>query len=244
MLAETPIPQAQNTRSNQTCHTKNTTLNNTLPNTNNNQPTNTKFVMNTTQFKRLPYGNSDFRSIRTENYAYVDKTRFIEILERENNKNNFFIRPRKFGKSLFFSMLSYYYDINHAGQFEQLFGDLYIGQHPTSERNNYAILEFDFSGLDTSNEDRFVISFSQRIQNVVQLFFSRYENIFKDAKTFIQQIDAGNLGIMALEKAFRAARANNIKIYVIIDEYDHFANDLIAMGNRYGKDFYKMMITA
>ncbi|MDR1270562.1 MAG: AAA family ATPase, partial [Planctomycetaceae bacterium] len=87
--------------------------------------------MNSTQIKRLPYGTSDFRSIRTENYAYVDKTCFIETLERESNKNHFFIRPRKFGKSLFFSMLSYYYDINYADQFERLFGDLYIGQHPT-----------------------------------------------------------------------------------------------------------------
>ncbi|MDR1054196.1 MAG: AAA family ATPase, partial [Planctomycetaceae bacterium] len=75
--------------------------------------------MTSTQIKRLPYGTSDFRSIRTENYAYVDKTRFIEMLELESNKNHFFIRPRKFGKSLFFSMLSYYYDINCAEQFDQ-----------------------------------------------------------------------------------------------------------------------------
>jgi hypothetical protein len=88
--------------------------------------------MNTVNRKRLPYGNSNFEKVMTENYAYVDKTRFIELLENEPNSNLFFIRPRKFGKSLFFSMLSHYYDINGADKFEPLFGDLYIGKHATS----------------------------------------------------------------------------------------------------------------
>jgi hypothetical protein len=200
--------------------------------------------MNQTKFKRLPYGTSDFRSMRTENYAYVDKTRFIEMLELESNKSHFFIRPRKFGKSLFFSMLSYYYDINCAEQFDQLFGDLYIGQHPTPERNNYAILEFDFSGIDTTNEERFVISFSNKVQNAVYFFFNRYANIFKEAETFIRQIDEEKPGIRSLNKAFSAADVSNVKIFVIIDEYDHFANDLIAMGEARGKNFYKMMVAA
>jgi hypothetical protein len=81
--------------------------------------------MTTQTSKRLPYGNSNFESVRTENYVYVDKTRFIELLENEGNKNHFFIRPRKFGKSLFFSMLSHYYDINGADKFDTLFDDLY-----------------------------------------------------------------------------------------------------------------------
>ncbi|MDR2679570.1 MAG: AAA family ATPase, partial [Tannerella sp.] len=81
--------------------------------------------------KRLPYGNSNFESVRTENYAYVDKTRYIELLEQEDNNKLFLIRPRKFGKSLFFSMLSHYYDVCSADKFETLFGDLYIGKHPT-----------------------------------------------------------------------------------------------------------------
>ncbi|MDR2761392.1 MAG: AAA family ATPase [Planctomycetaceae bacterium] len=80
-----------------------------------------------TEPKRLPYGNADFNSIRTENnYVYVDKTRFIELLEKEGAKSKIFIRPRRFGKSLFLSMLDYYYDINYKKKFKQLFGDLYI----------------------------------------------------------------------------------------------------------------------
>ncbi|MDR2026609.1 MAG: AAA family ATPase, partial [Prevotellaceae bacterium] len=111
--------------------------------------------METKKAKRLPYGNSNFESVRTENYVYIDKTRFIELLENEDNHNLFFIRPRKFGKSLFFSMLSHYYDIGQADKFDQLFGDLYIGKHPTPKHNTYMVLNLDFSGLDTSSEEYF-----------------------------------------------------------------------------------------
>ena len=112
--------------------------------------------------KRLPYGNSNFESILTGNYAYVDKTKFIELLENESNKYQFFIRPRKFGKSLFFSMLSNYYDMKLADRFQELFGELYIGKHPTPLKNSYAVIEFDFSGLDTGSPERFQKSFAGR----------------------------------------------------------------------------------
>ncbi|MDR3093765.1 MAG: ATP-binding protein [Bacteroidales bacterium] len=197
-----------------------------------------------TKYKRLPYGSSNYKSIRTQNYAYVDKTMYIEMLENEPNKNLFFIRPRKFGKSLFFMTLSCYYDVKEADNFDQLFGDLYIGKHPTPEKNSYAVLQFDFSGMDTSSEEGFVKSFSTNVQNRVCNFFNLYHPIFPDADKYILQIEKDKHGIMALEKVFDAAQQNNVKLYFIIDEYDHFANDLIAMGNRTGKDFYKTMISA
>jgi hypothetical protein len=109
--------------------------------------------MATKTVKQLPYGNSNFESIMTENYAYVDKTRFVEQLEKESNKYHFFIRPRKFGKSLFFSLLEHYYDINKKHNFEKLFGELYIGKHPTPKRNSYAVMKFNFSGMDTSRKE-------------------------------------------------------------------------------------------
>ncbi|GHT78638.1 hypothetical protein FACS189464_2430 [Bacteroidia bacterium] len=200
--------------------------------------------MDTKKFKRLPYGNSDFKSIITENYAYVDKTQYIELLEQESNKNQFFIRPRKFGKSLFFMTLSYYYDLNEAENFDKLFGGLYIGKHPTPERNSYAIMRFDFSGMDTSSEQGFVKSFSTNVQNRVCNFFNLYSTIFPDAKKYIQQVEDEKQGISSLEKVFDAVEQNNVKLFFIIDEYDHFANDLIAMGKRLGKDLYKTMIAA
>ncbi|MDR0757436.1 MAG: AAA family ATPase [Tannerella sp.] len=113
--------------------------------------------------KQLPSGNSDFRDIILNGYAYIDKTRFIEELEKESNRNHFFVRPRKFGKSTFLTMLRNYYDINTKDEFDQMFGNLYIGKHPTRERNGYAIMEFDFSGLNTSSEKGFVEDFSQAV---------------------------------------------------------------------------------
>jgi hypothetical protein len=195
-------------------------------------------------YKRLPYGNSDLKSILTENYAYVDKTRYIELLEKESNKNQFFIRPRKFGKSLFFMTLVYYYDLNEAENFDQLFGNLYIGKHPTPERNSYAILKLDFSGLDTSSEEGFKKSFSSNVQDAVRNFFRIYGPIFSEADRYVNQIDEEKPGIMALQKIFSAAEQDKVKLFFIIDEYDHFANDLIAMGNRIGHDFYKTMVAA
>ncbi|MDR1400143.1 MAG: AAA family ATPase [Treponema sp.] len=96
---------------------------------------------------KLSYGISNFEQLISNGYVYVDKTRFIEQLEHESNPYQLFIRPRKFGKSLFFTTLSCYYDLNYANKFERLFKGLYIGEHPTPEHNRFAMLKFDFSGL-------------------------------------------------------------------------------------------------
>ncbi|MDR2120060.1 MAG: ATP-binding protein [Tannerella sp.] len=200
--------------------------------------------METKTFKRLPYGNSDFKDIMLSNYAYVDKTRYIEMLEAESNRNQFFIRPRKFGKSLFFTTLLYYYDLREAENFDRLFGSLYIGRHPTPERNAYAVMKFDFSGMDTSSEEDFRISFSRNVQNTVRLFFRLYRDSFSEPDNYVCRIDAQNPGVEAIDLAFDAATADGVKLFIIIDEYDHFANDLIAMGNRLGKDMYRAMVAA
>ncbi|GHT48589.1 hypothetical protein AGMMS49982_00130 [Bacteroidia bacterium] len=200
--------------------------------------------METKTVKRLPYGNSNFESIMTENYAYVDKTRFVEQLENEANKYQFFIRPRKFGKSLFFSLLENYYDLNRAKDFDKLFGELYIGKHPTPKKNAYAVLKFNFSGLDTSNEDRFRASFSGKIQKAVRQFVALYRNLFPNADSFIQQLTEESPSIQSIQDAIDKAELADIKIFVIIDEYDHFANDLIAMGSQLGKDVYHNMVHA
>ncbi|GHT48595.1 hypothetical protein AGMMS49982_00150 [Bacteroidia bacterium] len=200
--------------------------------------------METKTVKRLPYGTSNFGKLITENYAYVDKTRFVEQLENEANPYQFFIRPRKFGKSLFFSLLEHYYDINRAANFEKLFGELYIGKHPTPKKNAYAVLKFDFSGLDTSNEERFRTSFSGKIQMAVRRFVDVYRNLFPDADSFIQRLDEGKQGILSIQSVIDKMEPAGVKIFVIIDEYDHFANDLIAMGSQLGKDVYHNMVHA
>ncbi|MDR1197447.1 MAG: AAA family ATPase, partial [Prevotellaceae bacterium] len=195
-------------------------------------------------FKRIPYGNSDFRDIILQGYAYIDKTRFIEDLEREDNRNHFFIRPRKFGKSTFLTMLRNYYNINSKDEFEQIFGNLYIGKHPTPERNSFAIMEFDFSGLNTSSEEKFAKDFSHAVQSAVCKFLRAYDHIIPEAKSLLRQIEKKDPGVNAMTDAFNSVIKKKIKIYLIIDEYDHFANDLIAMGTLAGKDFYKTMVSA
>ena len=89
--------------------------------------------------KRIPYGMMNFVDVRRDDCYYVDKTRFIPVIEQAN-KFFFYIRPRRFGKSLTISMLKHYYDVLQKDKFEELYGDLYIGKYPTSERNTYLIL--------------------------------------------------------------------------------------------------------
>jgi hypothetical protein len=197
-----------------------------------------------TNIKRLPYGNSNFDKIITENYAYVDKTQFIELLENESNKNQFFIRPRKFGKSLFYSMLYHYYDVNKAGDFEELFGNLYIGKHPTPKRNSYVVMKFNFSGVNTSSVEDFKFDFNRKIVATVVDCFTEYSNIISDADDKIKEIKSVNSFSGALETAFTVVKSIRRKIFVLVDEYDHFANDLIAMGKYMGEEVYKTMITA
>ena len=198
--------------------------------------------MATKTFKQLPSGLSNFETIRTDNYAYVDKTRFVEMLERESNRYHFFIRPRKFGKSLFLSVLSNYYDVRKADKFEQLFGDLYIGKNPTPRKNSYAVINFNFSGIDTSGEDEFKKSFSWKVQESVVAFLAGYRRLLPDADAMIQKINENKPGIGALSAILGISELAQTKLFVIIDEYDHFANDLIAMGSRSGEDVYRRMV--
>ena len=102
--------------------------------------------------KALPYGISDFPRIMRKNYYYVDKSRYIEMIERQPSYL-FLIRPRRFGKSLFLAMLETYYSIDYADSFEEIFGELYIGKHPTEEHNKYMVLRFNFSAISSKLED-------------------------------------------------------------------------------------------
>ena len=200
--------------------------------------------METKTPKRIPYGNANFEKIRTENYVYIDKTQYIELLERENNDSLFLTRPRKFGKSLFFSMLSNYYDINQADKFDRLFGDLYIGKHPTPKHNTCMVLNLDFSGLNTASEEAFAVSLSRKMQDNIRGFLNRYKHLFPEGDIYSKQIDIEQPGVWSLQKAFNAAEDAGKKLFIIIDEYDHFANDLIAQGTPTGDDVYRHIVRA
>jgi len=201
--------------------------------------------------KKIPDGQSNFEKIRTNNYVYVDKTRFIEQIENEDNDYCFLIRPRKFGKSLFLSMLFHYYDICSAEKFDVLFGDLYIGKNPTPKRNSYFVLRFSFAGIDTNSKERFESSFNNNIEASVNEFLNHYEEFIpadEHKKIRLELLESrGNLGVSTIQKdVFDIVQKDKEKrkLCVIIDEYDHFANDLIALGTNLSIKEYKDLIWA
>ncbi len=163
--------------------------------------------------KKLPYGVSNYRNLIEENYYYVDKTKYIEKLEKLEVKNVMLLRPRKFGKTLFTRMLENYYDIEKEDKCEELFKETYIGKNPTKMKNSYYILRFNFSGTDVEN-------FKKNILGSLIEFIYRYKFDFK----IKEDLTAPEIFKEFLEVFEKERKAK--KIYVIIDEYDHLINDL------------------
>ena len=174
--------------------------------------------------KKLPYGISNYERLKVDDYYYVDKTKYIEELENLAEPYIIFLRPRKFGKTLFTSMIEKYYDIKTEEKFEMLFKDTYIGKNPTKLKNSYHILKFNFSGIDRTNEETTMRGFKEKVTTSISSFVTKYEI---DFKINTEQTAEGMLN--SVFEAFRYQRIGN-KIYVIIDEYDHFANELLGFN--------------
>ena len=180
--------------------------------------------------KKLPYGISNYEELVEDGYYYIDKTKYIEKLENLPEKRIIFLRPRKFGKTLFTSTLENYYDLKKIDKFEKLFGNAYIGKNPTNLKNKYHILKFNFSGIDTSNEDKTMKGFKGKIASSVKTFVEKYGMNF-----FVNTEDEAEGILDNLIKAFGIQKPNE-KIYVIIDEYDHFANELLGFNTKQFKN--------
>jgi hypothetical protein len=177
---------------------------------------------------RIPYGESDFEAIMLSKKFYQDRTHFIPELESWSSNFPVFLRPRRFGKSLFISMLHHYYGLEHKDKFQKLFGDLYVGKNPTALANNYLVLRFEFSRIDTTTHERTYEGFFMNVRMGVNSFLAKYREFFT-----IKQIElvAAQTSPESLVKAvFTACLDNNLphKIYLLIDEYDHFANELLS----------------
>ncbi|MEN9613096.1 MAG: hypothetical protein RLZZ628_3910, partial [Bacteroidota bacterium] len=162
-----------------------------------------------------------------------------------------FLRPRRFGKSLFTSMLECYYGIQYKDDFKSLFGKYYIGQNPTPFANQYMILRFDFSGINTTSEERTFDGFIGSVIEGVNSFFSTYPNVFsKESRKEILERKDPNTMIQSFISAYRSNRLKN-NIYVLIDEYDQFANELLSfnlpffgksvMENGFVRKFYEQL---
>ena len=172
--------------------------------------------------RKLPNGISNYEKIVEENRIYVDKTMYIEKMEDLADSTIMFLRPRKFGKTLFTSTLECYYDKNRVDKFEKLFGKTYIGKNPTPNKNRYCILRFNFSGISTNTVEETMKGFREKVDLGINRFVADYEIEFYNNP---EQSTEGILG--SIFEAFRTQRRDE-KIYVIIDEYDHFANELLG----------------
>ena len=184
--------------------------------------------------KALPYGISDFPRVMREDYYYVDKTRFIEMLERQP-PYLFLIRPRRFGKSLFLAMLEAYYSIDYADRFKELFGELYIGQHPTGRHNSYMVLRFNFSEV-SSKLETVERSFSEYCCMVMKNFILKYERLLGSGVWEIVNPDETNPEQMLAALKEYVSRTDCPRIYLLIDEYDNFTNTILSS---YGQERYR-----
>ena len=172
--------------------------------------------------RQLPKGISNYEDIVRENRIYVDKTMYIEKLEKLSDKTIMFLRPRKFGKTLFTSTLECYYDINKQDKFDELFKNTYIGKNPTNNKNKYCILRFNFSGISTETLDETKKSFKNSTIESIKIFIAKYHLDF-----YINENQEAEEILNSLYTAFQIQKNNN-KIYVLIDEYDNFANELLG----------------
>ena len=182
------------------------------------------------QVKLLPYGVADFATVIEQNLYYVDKTMFIPELEKQP-RNLFFIRPRRFGKSIFLSMLYSYYDCTQSHKFQSLFGNLWIGQHPTPLQGKYQVLFLDFSQI-TGNIDKLETKFNSYLSINLDAFVRQYSEYYQaEMEEILAQEDFEE----KMELIFKAAKAHQYHLYLIIDEYDNFTNVIL---NERGENVY------
>ena len=176
---------------------------------------------------KLPYGLSDFKRVLEEDYYYIDKTRFIEKIEREA-EFLYFLRPRRFGKSLTVSMLEAYYDVYYEDRFESIFKNTYIYKNPTPYKSSFYILKFDFSAVDITDYES---SFRNNLNTDIKYFKSKYNLDFE----ILHENPIDNL-----KELFSFCFEKNLPLYILIDEYDNFVTKLLVSD----KESYKNIVTS
>ena len=177
----------------------------------------------------IGYAEANYYSLITRGHHYVDRTPFIREMEKLGNRNLLFARPRRFGKSLWVSTLHHYYDIRFKDEFDKLFGKYAIGQNPTPERNSYIMLLFQFSGIDVSTDERAYRGFMDNVLAGVKQCMGAYPDYFSSED--IDKIGALKSPESILQNFLTLHQIKRIpyKIYTLIDEYDHFANELFTL---------------
>ena len=195
-----------------------------------------------TTFKRIPYGIADFRQVRRENMYLVDKSMFFEKMENAGHFL-FLVRPRRFGKSLFLDMLEAYYDINEKDNFQKLFKGMCVADHPTTEQGEFQVLHLDFSMVGSDLENLYE-NFNKYCGAVVDDFIDSYQRLYSPQaieRIHGENTAAGKLNILRLE-----AKRARFKLYLIVDEYDNFTNNVLNVKGQqayheltHGTGFYR-----
>ena len=178
--------------------------------------------------RRIPYGMMNFVAVREDNCYYVDKTRFIEKVE-DANKFFFFIRPRRFGKSLTMSMLRHYYDINQADKFEKLYGDLYIGKNPTPNHNKFLVIHLNFAVID-AELGNYRSSMDSHCRTEFERFGRRYSHLLPSY--FMEMLKEKDGAVEQLDFLYKTCEDAGLRVYLFIDEYDHFTNNILSDASR------------
>lgn len=183
---------------------------------------------------KLPYGTSSFNVFEERGYHYVDRTHFIAVLEALSNRYQIMLRPRRFGKSLLISVLYHYYSLHTKDDFQKYFGKYYIGKNPTSEANSYFVLNFNFSGIDTKNHETTYRDFLANVKYGVTIFFTDFPLFSKTDQQKVLNQKSPQGVIQELFKLVRRVTPDK-NFFILIDEYDHFTNELIAFKINYFK---------
>lgn len=188
---------------------------------------------------KFPYGISNFAELRSEGYFYVDKTMYIERLESAPEKYPVLLRSRRFGKTLFCNMLGYYYDRLQAEHFQENFQGTYIYDHPTPKHHTYMMLTFNFSGINTQTLENANKGFTSEVLSKIHVFTGKYQEAFSiDECHYILQQKTPNDLLTTLFDTLNKKGLGKC-LYVIIDEYDHFANNILSQGKEMFQDLVK-----
>ena len=175
--------------------------------------------------KRIPYGMMNFVNVRERDCYYVDKTRFIEEVEK-SNMFFFYIRPRRFGKSLTLSMLQHYYDVNDADKFDMLYKGLYIGDHPTPEHNTYLVIKLNFAVVN-AELNNYRKALDAHCNTAFGVFCDRYKDYLPEGIWERMKAECSG-AVEQLDFLYNRCAEAGQKIYLFIDEYDHFTNKILA----------------
>ena len=193
-------------------------------------------------YKLVPYGISDFEQVRKENKYLVDKTMFFEKMERAGNFL-FLVRPRRFGKSLFLDMLESYYDINQKDNFQELFKGLYVADHPTKEQGQFQVLHLDFS-LVGSDLENLYDNFNSYCCDVLNTFIDNYKKYY--SPRVVERVHNAKTAASKLNIVRMEAKLAGNKLYLIVDEYDNFTNNVLNVKGQqayheltHGTGFYR-----